>query len=206
MSKEFVQRVLTWNEAAGRTDNEFNVRAVSLHLGLQAEELGEKFEALGLNVYAEEMKNIADAFKQGEHNSCIQCADSTALLDADCDIMVVTVGAMMSSGADVQGALDEVCRSNESKGVCCIACSGSGVTQFDGDACVCETCDGRGWILTKDANGKIQKSSFYVAPNLDPFVHKDCGKVNSGHACTMKKGSECPDCSGIRGETIGTQD
>ena len=33
-----------------------------------------------------------------------------------------------------------------------------------------------------------------------------CGKVNSGHACTMKKGSECPDCAGIKGETIGAGD
>jgi hypothetical protein len=33
-----------------------------------------------------------------------------------------------------------------------------------------------------------------------------CGKVNSGHTCTMPKGSECPDCCGIRGETIGEGD
>ena len=26
------------------------------------------------------------------------------------------------------------------------------------------------------------------------------------HACTMPKGSECPDCKGIRGETIGMGD
>ena len=33
-----------------------------------------------------------------------------------------------------------------------------------------------------------------------------CGKVNSGHACTMPQGSECPDCCGILGETIGMGD
>lgn len=41
---------------------------------------------------------------------------------------------------------------------------------------------------------------------VDCVANMICGNVNDGHACTMPKGSECPDCCGIRGETIGDGD
>jgi hypothetical protein len=38
------------------------------------------------------------------------------------------------------------------------------------------------------------------------LAERQCGKVHSGYACTMPKGSECQDCGGIRSETIGEGD
>lgn len=175
---DFVQRVLTWNKAAGRTDSEFNVRAVALHFGLQLEEMAEKLASLGLKSYAIQLDDMAIAFKQGDLDASVKYADRTALLDADCDIMVVTVGAMMASGVDVHGALDEVCASNRSKSVYCTNehCQLNESMEFfiDTDTSeMCPVCQGRGWILTKDKNGKIQKGKDYTAPNLEQFTNKD---------------------------------
>lgn len=69
--------------------------------------------------------------------------------------------------------------------------------------------DAEAFKLFRDAESIGSHFIRHIKPAIDkhPFVKIDlCGKINNGHACTMPKGSECPDCCGIRGETIGDGD
>lgn len=66
------------------------------------------------------------------------------VLDALADIIYVAIGTSQKLGLDIEGALLEVCRSNETKYI-----------------------NGR---LEKDADGKIKKGDGFVPPNLDDFI------------------------------------
>lgn len=169
---EFVERVLEWNRAAGRTENEFNVRAVALHIGLQLEEMAEKLEAVSEFRLVADLHHLGMLFKKGTYDHLVESGNRTAMIDADCDIMVVTAGAMQASGANVHGALGEVCRSNESKAVGCNSCKSTGKRMVDDFEIICDgaDCNKRGWILVKDANGKIQKGPDYTEPQLEQFT------------------------------------
>lgn len=70
--------------------------------------------------------------------------DNTELLDALCDQIVTATGVAYMMGFDIEGALKEVIRSNNSKMV-------KGKFEFD-------------------ANGKIMKPDSYSEPDLTPFV------------------------------------
>lgn len=221
MSKEFTARVIEWNKAAGNTSDNFNVRQAAMYFGLQLEEISEKLDAMPLiDVRAFELiaiKNnlalLSDAFKSGKHDELMKRADRIALLDADCDIAVVTTGSMMSQGADVHGALAEVCDSNDSKSVKCPSdnCTEFSLPKFIGDVITpaCAICNGRGWILQKNEHGKIIKGVNYREPDLSSFVcnstFEQCGKKSNGIECSLPKGSKCPDCSGS-GHMVGDGD
>ena len=153
MSETFVADVRKFAEAAGHTTDEFNVRQTALYIGLQLEEMAEKLEAItelaSLNYHALDhvIDLINDAsfeFKKGDYDSDLTNVDRKELLDADVDLAWVTIGSMLSQGADVTGAMNEVVRSNMSKMV-----------------------EGR---MVKDANGKVVKPDTYSPPNLAPFV------------------------------------
>jgi len=138
---DFVERVLAWNRAAGNTEGEFNPRQAALYVGLILEEVAEMLEEFRGDIY---VRQLAERFKRGEFDEAMAEADRIHLADAGCDIAVVAVGLLMSLGADVQGALREVCDSNDSKLV-----------------------DGR---LLKDGNGKVIKPAGYRQPNLEEFL------------------------------------
>ena len=74
-------------------------------------------------------------------------SDRLEQLDALIDILVVTIGAIHSMGADGEGAWKEVMRSNFSK--------------------VGE--DGK---VRKREDGKVLKPTGYSPPNLNPFLEK----------------------------------
>ena len=75
--------------------------------------------------------------------------DNTELLDALCDQIVTATGVAYMMGFDIEGALKEVIRSNNSKMV-------NGKFEFDD-------------------NGKIAKPDSYSKPDLTPFVKEsDC--------------------------------
>lgn len=171
---DFVQRVITWNAAAGNTSDHFNVRQTALYIGLICEELSELFAAAGDTVAANTLSDYAYDYKNGFADSLVENSDRVELLDACCDISVVTVGCMMSQGADVHGALAEVCDSNDSKSVKCSACDWLGTHhRFDGEFMgSCPICNERGWILQKNEHGKIQKGENYRAPDLSKFICK----------------------------------
>lgn len=69
-------------------------------------------------------------------------------LDALIDILVVTIGAIHSMGADAEGAWAEVMRSNFAK---------------------IDPVTGR---VNKREDGKVLKPQNWTAPNLQPFVEK----------------------------------
>ena len=146
MSETFVADVRKFAEAAGCTTDEFNVRQTALYIGLQLEEMAEKLTAIfpfGSET-AQQLDNLSGDFKSGRFNHLVLDANRQALLDADVDLAWVTIGSMLSQGADVTGAMNEVMRSNMSKMV-----------------------EGR---MVKDANGKVVKPDTYSPPNLAPFV------------------------------------
>jgi predicted HAD superfamily Cof-like phosphohydrolase len=73
-------------------------------------------------------------------------ADPKECLDALIDIMVVTVGAIHSLGADGEGAWNEVMRSNFAK------------------------IDTRTGFVTKREDGKVLKPEGWTPPELDQFL------------------------------------
>lgn len=147
---DFIGDVRTFMSAACTTDD-FNIRQTALYIGLQAEELAEKMEAMGLRDYATILHNISARFKKAEHDNDVFFADREKLLDADADIAWVTVGSMYSQGADVYGALKEVARANNSK----VLPNGT---------------------VIRDESGKIQKPAGFTPPDLTPFVNKGMAK------------------------------
>lgn len=74
----------------------------------------------------------------------LEGVDRIELLDSLCDQIVTAVGVGYMMGFDMQGALNEVIRSNDSKMV-----------------------DGK---FIFDANGKIAKPDSYSEPDLTPFI------------------------------------
>lgn len=75
-------------------------------------------------------------------------ADKTECLDALIDILVVTIGAIHSMGADAEGAWKEVMRTNFAK--------------IDRET---------GKVRKRD-DGKVLKPQGWTPPNLEPFVKK----------------------------------
>jgi predicted HAD superfamily Cof-like phosphohydrolase len=107
--------------ACDQTVGEFNNEQFSLYLNLIREEYNELFEA-----------NAED--------------DRLEMLDAMIDILVVTVGAIHSMGADAEGAWKEVMATNFNK------------------------IDKQSGRVRKREDGKVLKPQGWVAPNLAPFV------------------------------------
>jgi predicted HAD superfamily Cof-like phosphohydrolase len=93
-----------------------------------------------VKLIGEETSELADAiFEQ----------DSVETLDALIDILVVTIGAIHSMGADAEGAWEEVMKTNAAK--------------IDLDT-------GK---VRKREDGKVLKPVGWVAPNLEPFINKE---------------------------------
>ena len=92
--------------------------------------------ALYLDLIREEIKELEDS-RHPVHD-----------LDALIDILVVTIGAIHSMGADAEGAWCEVMRSNFDK--------------IDPDT---------GQVL-KRADGKVLKPEGWTAPRLDPYLNE----------------------------------
>ncbi len=110
-------------------------------LGCHFEEVAEMFDSMGEAVVGTKMSKIGDHYKQ--HTIAVGC-DRDAMLDSLCDQIVTATGVAHMFGMDIQGALNEVNRSNWSKFV-------DGKPQFD-------------------INGKIAKPATYSKPDLSPFV------------------------------------
>jgi len=92
--------------------------------------------ALYLNLIREEVQELED--------SRLPVTD----LDAMIDILVVTIGAIHSMGADPEGAWNEVMRSNLAK--------------IDPDS---------GTVLKRE-DGKVLKPAGWTAPELSPFLNE----------------------------------
>ena len=143
-----IHEIIQWNEDAGNTSDKFNKRQSALYVGLQCEELAEKLKVLGLTVQAYQLDEIGGKFKAGKFDHHFHAVHCKEMLDADMDLIVVSVGAAMSQGANVEGAMAEVLRSNDSK----------------------RDSAGR---LNKDDNGKIIKDPGYSPADLEPYLLQD---------------------------------
>ena len=84
----------------------------------------------------------------GELADAINNKDTVETLDALIDILVVTIGAIHSMGADAEGAWKEVMKTNFSK------------------------IDKETGKVRKREDGKVLKPVGWVPPNLKPFISK----------------------------------
>jgi predicted HAD superfamily Cof-like phosphohydrolase len=95
------------------------------------------------NMYLKLIEEEAD-----ELNQAIIAADRVEMLDALIDIVVVTVGAIHSMGADAEGAWNEVMRTNFAK-----------IDPVTGK-------------VRKREDGKVLKPEGWSPPNLKPYLKK----------------------------------
>ena len=95
------------------------------------------------NMYLKLIEEEAD-----ELGEAIKNHDQLETLDALTDILVVTIGAMHSMGADAEGAWKEVMATNFNK------------------------IDRQTGRVRKREDGKVLKPVGWVAPNLAPFVKR----------------------------------
>ena len=123
---------------------------ICVQIGCHYEEVAEMMIACqGVSHYGSNvMNNCAEAYKETTEafglDEAHQPKDHTELLDALCDQIVTATGVAYMMGFDIEGALKEVIRSNNSKMV-------NGKFEFD-------------------ANGKISKPDSYSEPDLTPFI------------------------------------
>jgi predicted HAD superfamily Cof-like phosphohydrolase len=92
--------------------------------------------------------NLIEEEFSDELKTAIKNCDSKEILDALVDILVVTIGAAHSMGADIEGAWKEVMRTNFAK-------------------------IGEDGKVRKREDGKVLKPIGWVAPDLKPFLTKE---------------------------------
>ena len=103
---------------------------------------------LYVNLIDEEVKELKEAI-----NNC----DNVELLDALTDILVVTIGAIHSMGADAEGAWKEVMRTNFAK------------------------IDKETGKVRKREDGKVLKPLGWEPPNLKTYVSKEEAIIKQGY-------------------------
>ena len=116
-------------------------------MGCHFEEVAEMATAIRAHNSADIISEIGDLLKSALHQSAenyLNKSDHIELLDALCDQIVTATGVAYMMGLNIQGALKEVIRSNNSKMV-------DGKFEFDD-------------------NGKIMKPDSYSEPDLKPFI------------------------------------
>jgi predicted HAD superfamily Cof-like phosphohydrolase len=99
--------------------------------------------------YNESQYNLYCNLIEEEFNELSAAQDNVEALDALIDILVVTIGAIHSMGADAEGAWKEVMKTNFAK--------------VDKDT-------GK---VRKREDGKVLKPVGWVPPNLKPFISKE---------------------------------
>ena len=103
----------------------------------------DSFNADQFNMYLTLIEEEAD-----ELSAAIEKHDQVETLDALIDILVVTIGAMHSMGADAEGAWKEVMATNFNK------------------------IDRQSGRVRKREDGKVLKPQGWQPPNLAPFVER----------------------------------
>ena len=118
---------------------------ITTQIGCHYEEISEM--DVSLDGETSDNEHLAKFYKScsvGMSDHELYDVDKEELLDSLCDQIVTATGVAYMMGFDIEGALKEVMRSNNSKMV-----------------------DGK---FTFDDNGKIQKPDSYSEPDLTPFV------------------------------------
>lgn len=144
-----IKRILNWFQAAKPQPT---AKDVMTQIGCHFEEVAEMAASIHDDILRAEANASAASYKNmGQPENFDRWAhkvysgmDELELLDALCDQIITAVGVAYMMGYDIEGALAEVCRSNESK--------------FEGGNPVF------------DRNGKIAKGKNYTAPDLARFI------------------------------------
>lgn len=104
---DFVEGVYEFNRIGQVTPpGHFNADRIGFYTGMQLEEMAEKMVSIASGIvtvndrqaflaFAEQVDKWGKAFKEGEMHGAVLRANREKLLDADGDIAVVTLGAMM---------------------------------------------------------------------------------------------------------------
>lgn len=129
-------------------------REAAFYTGMQCEELAEKLEAVfGPGDYAatliQALQITGELFKNGTYDQIVEVAlenNAKGMLDADLDLIWVSIGAGAAQAADVAGAYGEVNRANWDK--------------FPG-----------GVVTRHPTTGKVVKPDGWRGPDLLPFIH-----------------------------------
>lgn len=152
--------VRKFQEAAGDTVDELNIRQMSRYTGMQCEELAEKLALLStgssqasrdLASFAGMLDQMGEKLKSGVLDIDIAraMADDTVradVVDADIDLSWVSFGSLNSIGADVFACVDSVATANLSK-------------------------IGPDGVVLRDANGKIKKPPGWTEPDHVPNLY-----------------------------------
>ena len=120
-----------------------------VQIGVHIEEFAEMLWAINEHDESRCADELANKFKSCQNMQLISSAEIShnkrvELLDSLCDQIVTAIGVAHMLGMDIDGALEEVNRSNHSKFV-------------DGKAVF-------------NDQGKITKGEFYSSPELDKFI------------------------------------
>lgn len=154
MIKDFFTRTCQWFVTAGQqpASPTPSPAQVAFYIGMQLEELAEKLEALygSSSMMSRDMHAVGAHFKSGGSDSLVveALANGAAkeLLDADMDLVWVTLGAARAQGADVSGAYNAVDEANWAKFT-------NGVANIH------------------PVTRKVLKPEGWKAPDLAPFIH-----------------------------------
>jgi hypothetical protein len=148
--RKMIERILNWFRTAKPQPS---LHDAAVQIGCHYEEVAEMVEAVDEGgIDAEAIADLAEHYKRLHTDIYAQeLAELTPrnhedLLDALCDQVFTAIGVAYMMGYDIAGALEEVCRSNESK--------------FE---------DG-GPVF--DADGKIAKGRNYTTPDLKRFTRR----------------------------------
>ena len=146
MSNNLIGNIVAWFKAAKPKPTK---KDALIQQGCHLEEVVEHLASMEVEIEGlEELSYDLKANTKNQSDDSIEDVMKTInnldLLDAICDQIVTAVGVGYMMGFDVEGALKEVIRSNNSKMV-----------------------DGK---FIFDENGKIAKPDTFSEPNLKPFL------------------------------------
>ena len=155
-----ILNTVEWFAATGQIPEDAppSARQSAFYTGMQLEELAEKLECvMGVHHHmVHELHALAEAFKRGNWDDRVGSALTAGLakdmLDADMDLLWVSIGAARAQGADVVGAYRAVSDANWDKQV------------RDPDT-------NTTYFRRAPDTGKVLKRPGWVAPDLRPFVH-----------------------------------
>lgn len=128
-----------------------NARQTAFYIGMQMEELAEKLEAVfgKDDRMSDYMAHVGQAFKEGRYDDQVMLSLARRpkdLLDADMDLLWVTIGGARAQGANVSEAYEAVADANWAK--------------FPG-----------GVVTRHPETGKVMKPEGWEPPDLTPFIH-----------------------------------
>lgn len=132
-----------------------SVRQAAFYTGMQLEEVAEKLaEVFGpmdsADLLIEVLQATGELFKNGTYDRVVEVAlknNAAGVLDADLDLIWVSIGAGAAQAANVSAAYGEVERANWDK--------------FPG-----------GVVTRHPITGKVVKPDDWRGPNLLPFIHE----------------------------------